>query len=148
LIVLIKSFHSTLNYFPSFAKILKSSIHPSPLELSQNYFSIGIKSKSFYFVEGASIHRPPMFSGVNYQFWKVRMKNFVESIDHGIWNAIVNCPYVLMTVVNGVHVEKSYDELSDAENKKMQYDRVAKNIIISALNLDEFFRVSQCNSIK
>jgi len=26
------------------------------------------------FAEGASIHKPPMFSGVNYQFWKVRMK--------------------------------------------------------------------------
>jgi len=33
------------------------------------------------FVEGASIHRPPMFSGINYQFWKIRMKIFIESID-------------------------------------------------------------------
>ena len=39
-----------------------------------------------------------------------------------------------MTVVNGVHVEKSYDELIDAENKKVQYDYVAKNIITSASN--------------
>ena len=30
----------------------------------------------------------------------------------------------------------------------MQYDCVAKNIITSALNLDEFFRVSQCSSAK
>jgi len=26
------------------------------------------------FVAGASINRSPMFSGVNYQFWKVRKK--------------------------------------------------------------------------
>jgi len=36
------------------------------------------------FGEGASINRPPLFFGVNYQFWKVRMKILVESIDKGI----------------------------------------------------------------
>jgi len=100
------------------------------------------------FAEGASIHRPPMFSGVNYQFWNVRMKIFIESTDRGIWNAIVNSSYISMSVVDGVSVEKSYDELTDAKNKRVQYDCVAKNIITFALNLDEFFRVSQCSSAK
>jgi len=83
-----------------------------------------------------------MFFGVNCQFWKVRMKIFIESIDHGIWNAIVNGAYIPMSVVNGVSVVKSFDELSEAENKRVQYDCVAKNIITYASNLDEFFRVS------
>jgi len=100
------------------------------------------------FAEGASINRPPMFSGVNYQFWKVRMKIFIESIDHGIWNAIVNGPFIPMHVVNGVSIVKCFDELTDLENKKTQYDCVAKNIITSALKLDEFFRVSQCSLAK
>ena len=30
----------------------------------------------------------------------------------------------------------------------MQYDCIAKNIITSAMNLDEFSRVSQCSSAK
>jgi len=55
---------------------------------------------------------------------------------------LVNSPYIRMSVVDGVPTEKSYDELTDAKNKRMQYDCVAKNIITSALNLDEFFRVS------
>ena len=100
------------------------------------------------FVEGASIHRPPMFSGVNYKFWKVRMKIFIESIDRGIWNGIVNGPYISVSVVNGESVVKPYDELTEAENKRIQYDCVAKNIITSALNLDEFFRISKCSSAK
>ena len=95
------------------------------------------------FAKGASIHRPPMFSRVNYQYWKVRMKIFIESIDRGIWNAIVNGYFIPMAVLNAVPVEKSFDELIDAENKKVQYDCVAKNIITYALNLNEFFRVSQ-----
>jgi len=89
------------------------------------------------FVEGASIHRPPMFSGVNNQFWKVKMKIFIESIDRGIWNAIVNGPYIPMSVVNGVSVEKSYDELSEAENKRVQYDCVVK------MNFSEYLSVAR-----
>ena len=33
---------------------------------------------------------------------------------------------------------------TDAENKKAKFDCIAKNIITSALNSDEFFRISQC----
>ena len=83
-----------------------------------------------------------MFSGVNYQFWKVRMKIFIESIDQGIWNAIVNGPYIPVSVVNGISIAKPFDELTDVENKRVQYNCVAKNTITSTLNLDEFFRVS------
>jgi len=100
------------------------------------------------FVEGVSIHRPSMFFGVNYQFWKVRIKIFIESIDRGIWNAIVNEPYIPVFVVNEISVAKPFDELTDVENKHVQYDCVAKNIITSTLNLDEFFRVSHCSSAK
>jgi len=33
------------------------------------------------------------------------MKIFIESIDRGIWNAIVNGPYIPVSVVNGISVE-------------------------------------------
>jgi len=46
------------------------------------------------FGEGASINRPPLFCGLNYQFRKVRMKIFMESLDKGIWNAIENGPFI------------------------------------------------------
>jgi len=44
------------------------------------------------FGEGVSINRPSLFCCLNYQFWKVRMKIFVESLDKGIWDAIENGP--------------------------------------------------------
>ena len=133
-----------------------------PLELGQNIFynwhqSYDLNPSQVFrsmaenklpFAEGASIHRPPMLSGVNYQFWKVKRKNFIESINRGIWNAIVNGPYIPVSVENGIFMAKPFDELTDAENKRVQYDCVAKNIITSALNMDEFFRVSQCSSAK
>jgi len=51
-------------------------------------------AKKLPFGKGASINRPPLFCGLHYQFWKVRMKIFVKSIDRGIWYAIVNGPFV------------------------------------------------------
>jgi len=100
------------------------------------------------FGECASINRPSLFSGVNYQFWKIRMKIFIESLDRGIWDAIVNGPFIPKHIVNGITVDKPWSEWTIDENRKAQFDCIAKNIVTSALNVDEFFRVSQCSSAK
>ena len=100
------------------------------------------------FAEGLSIHRPPMFCGLNYQFWKIRMQIFIESIDKGIWDAIVNGPYTPKCVVENKQVDKPWSEWNDEERRRAQYDCNAKNIITSSLSMDEFFRVSQCKNAK
>ena len=64
------------------------------------------------FAEGASINRPLMFGGVNYAFWKIRMKIFMESIDMGIWDAVVNGPFVPMQVVKEETVKKPWSDWS------------------------------------
>jgi len=76
------------------------------------------------------------------------MRIFIESIDRGVWVAIVNGPFVLKMLVDNVYVDKPWCDWTGDESKKAQYDSVAKNIITSSLNLDEFFRVSQCTSSK
>jgi len=48
------------------------------------------------------------------------------------------------SLVDGQYIDKPWCDLTDSERKKAQYDSIAKNIITSYLNLDEFFRVSQC----
>jgi len=60
------------------------------------------------FAQGALIHRPPTFSGINYQFWKIRMKIFIESIDQEIWDAIINGPYTPKHIVANVQVDKPW----------------------------------------
>ena len=95
------------------------------------------------FGEGASINRPPLFCGLNYQFWKVRWKIFMESLDKGIWDAIENGPFVPKFEKDGSVIEKPWSQWTNAESKKAKFDCIAKNIITSALNSDEFFRVSQ-----
>jgi len=60
------------------------------------------------FVEGASISIPPLFTGENYPFWKVMMKIFLEFVDIGIWDAVLNGPFVPFNVVNDVQESKSF----------------------------------------
>ena len=86
------------------------------------------------FGEGASINRSPLFCGLNYQIWKVRMKFFVESIDRKIWNVITNS--YLMPISENVSSER--------EN----LDCVAMNIIVYALNSNELLKVSECSFAK
>jgi len=44
------------------------------------------------FAEGSVVNRPPMFNGMNYVFWKIRMRIFMESIDALIWEVVVHGP--------------------------------------------------------
>ena len=61
------------------------------------------------FFEGASINRPPLFSGDNYPFWKIRMKIFLESVDKGVWDAIVNGPFIPTKIEEGkLYLKISY----------------------------------------
>ena len=76
------------------------------------------------------------------------MKIFVESLDKGIWDAIENGPFIPKFEKDGSSIEKPWSQWTDAENKKAKFDCIAKNIIASALNSDEFFRISQCASAK
>ena len=72
------------------------------------------------------------------------MKIFVKSIDRGIWDAIVNDPFVPKIEKDDVFIEKSWSEWTEFESKRAQYDCIAKNIISYALNSNKFFRVSKC----
>ena len=81
------------------------------------------------FAEGSFVSRPPMFRGMNYGFWKIRMKIFIESIDLFIWEDVVHGPYVPMQAVKDEEVVKPRFEWNETERKKAQYDLGAKNII-------------------
>jgi len=70
------------------------------------------------FAEGASINRPPIFTSENYPFWKVRMQIFLESVDRGIWDAVLNGPFVPANVVNDVQEPKPFSLWTANENRR------------------------------
>ncbi|WVZ18673.1 hypothetical protein V8G54_005995 [Vigna mungo] len=84
------------------------------------------------FAEGASINRPPLFTGNNYAFWKVRIQIFMESIDSEIWETITNGHFVPIWNVE--------------DKRRFQLDVKARNIISSALTVDKFSRITTCKN--
>ncbi|KAK7275147.1 hypothetical protein RIF29_16256 [Crotalaria pallida] len=76
------------------------------------------------------------------------MKIFIEAIDIDVWNAIENGPYIPRRKINDEVVEIPRASWNDDDKKKVSYDLKAKNIIMSALSYDEFFRVSHCKNAK
>ena len=37
---------------------------------------------------GQSLIIPPLFDGINYAYWKVRMRAFLQSLDDKVWQAV------------------------------------------------------------
>jgi len=93
-----------------------------------------LMAEKFSFGEGACLNKPPLFCGMNYDMWCIRMKFFVESIDRKIWNVITNS--YLMPISENV------------SSKREQLDCVAMNIIVSAVDSNEFLKVLECSSAK
>ncbi|KAL2325000.1 hypothetical protein Fmac_024058 [Flemingia macrophylla] len=105
-------------------------------------------STSFPFNEGSSINRPPIFNGEGYHYWKSRIRIFIEAIDLNIWDAVENGPFISSLQEGNIIKEIPRDQWSEDNRRKVQYNLKAKNIITSALGIDEYFRVSNCKSAK
>ena len=105
-------------------------------------------SSNFLFPEGNSINRPSILNGMGYHYWKTRMQIFIEAIDLNIWEAIEIGPYIPTMVVGNATIEKPREQWDEEERRRVQYNLKAKNIITSALGMDEYFRVPNCKKAK
>ena len=38
--------------------------------------------------KGQSLIIPPLFDGTDYAYWKVRMRDFLRSLDEKVWQAV------------------------------------------------------------
>ena len=79
--------------------------------------------------------KPCIFDGVDFQFWKAKMKAYIMAQSYAIWEKVAK-PYVLpaddaTTPANLVHVENNYK---------------ARNFIIQGLQRSDFDRVSHLAS--
>ena len=79
--------------------------------------------------------KPCVFDGVDFQFWKAKMKAYIMAQSYAIWEKVAN-PYELpadnaITPTNLVHVENNYK---------------ARNFIIQGLQRSDFDRVSHLAS--
>ncbi|VFQ79940.1 unnamed protein product [Cuscuta campestris] len=95
-----------------------------------------------------SITKPPFFNGDNYGYWKMRMENFIQSIDYDLWIVTTHVPFVPMTTVGEHQVPTPMDKLTSDDKKKLSLNAKALSVLFCALGQDEFARVSSCKSAK
>ncbi|XP_057999032.1 spindle assembly checkpoint component MAD1-like [Hevea brasiliensis] len=98
--------------------------------------------------ERHSITRPPLFNGSNYSFWKVRMRNFIQSVDIKAWQRIVKGPEIPLELHVDGYREKLEDEYNELDWKKVSSNAKALNILHCALDATEYNRISGCTSAK
>lgn len=56
------------------------------------------------------------------------MKIFLESIDKGVWDVVVNSPYEHVKVVDGKTVKRNFTKWNLDESKRAHYDVKTKNV--------------------
>ena len=74
------------------------------------------------------------------------MQIFIEAVDLNTWEAIEIGPYIptIVDASTSTTTQKPRDKWIDEDRRRIQYNLKAKNIITSALGIDEYFRVSNC----
>ena len=87
------------------------------------------------FQEGFLVVRPPLFNGLDYTYWKTRMRVFLISMNLDLWNIIEN----------GFQLpSKPMNEWLDLEKKYFSLNAKAMNALFCALDKNEFNRISTC----
>ena len=94
-------------------------------------------SNTSQFKEGHSTNRPPMFDGLNYNYWKCRMKIYLQSIVYELWN-VVETKYEKPTT--------PFTEWTTSQRNNANLDSKAMNALFCALDKNEFNRVSTATS--
>ncbi|XP_045791507.1 uncharacterized protein LOC123886217 [Trifolium pratense] len=104
-------------------------------------------NKSAKFIsEGGSSHRPPLFEGDDYYYWKDKMKLFLRSQDTHMWTVIEVGDYA--PLVKDSPTPKTKDEMTTQEADRVLLNTKAQLFIKSALCREEYDKIMECKTAK
>ena len=87
---------------------------------------------------GQSLIIPPLF-GINYAYWKVRMKAFLQSLDEKVWQAVE---------IGWTKPIESPADWDDVKIKAANFNSRALNTLFSAVTNEEFKKISSTKTAK
>jgi hypothetical protein len=99
-------------------------------------------------LEGQSTHRPPLFIGSDYGYWKNRMIMYIKGQDYHVWKIIANGPHIPTKIVEGATLAKLESEWNEADVRLIELNCKAMSTLYCALDPIEYNRVSGCDSAK
>ena len=72
---------------------------------------------------------PPLFDGINYVYWKVRMRTFLQSLDENVWQAVE---------IGWTKPKEAPADWDEAKIKAANFNSKALNALFSAVTNEEF----------
>ena len=88
---------------------------------------------------GQSLIIPPLFDGINYAYWKVRMRAFLQSLDEKVWQAME---------IGWTKPKEVPADLDDAKIKAANFNNRTLNALFSAVTNEEFKKISSTETAK
>ncbi|KAH0645174.1 hypothetical protein KY284_033058 [Solanum tuberosum] len=104
--------------------------------------------------EGQSSTRPPHFNGQFYNWWKIRMHDFLIAEDSELWDIVLDGPLILIVEVEVKDGEitkvvlKTRQQYNEADRKKIEKSYRAKKLLVCGICVEEYNRISACESAK
>ena len=88
---------------------------------------------------GRSLNIPPLFDGINYAYWKVRMRAFLQSLDEKVWQAVE---------IGWTKPKEAPADWDDAKIKAENFNSRALNALFSVVTNEEFKKISSTETTK
>ena len=88
---------------------------------------------------GQSLIIPPLFNGINYAYWKVHIRTFLQSLDEKVWQAME------IGWTKPIEALAAWD---DAKIKAKNFNNRALNALFSAVTNEEFKKISSIETAK
>ena len=82
---------------------------------------------------------PPLFDGINYAYWKVRMRAFLQSLDEKVWQAVE---------IGWTKPKEAPTDQDEAKIKAANFNSRALNALFSAVTNEEFKKISSTKTAK
>ena len=88
---------------------------------------------------GKSLIIPLLFDGINYAYWKVRIRAFLQLLDEKMWQAIK---------IGYSKPKEAPTDWDDAKIKVANFNSRALNVLFSAVTNEEFKKISSIETTK
>ena len=88
---------------------------------------------------GQSLIIPSLFDGINYAYWKVHMRAFLQSLDEKVWQAVE---------IDWTKPNEASADWDDAKIKTANFNSRALNALFSAVINEEFKKISSTETAK
>ena len=93
----------------------------------------------FVMDKGQSLIILPLFDGINYAYWKVRIRAFLQSLDKKVWQAIE---------IGWTKPKEALADGDEAKIKAANFNSRALNALFSAVTNEEFKKISSTVTAK